>query len=147
MLFVGLRQDSSLLHYWSRRKLHPVTAIGTTHEWSPLFSANPDLATCLAPGAGAMSSPFGIMTLEVSVLAVWVATTVYSTVTVLSPISDSSSLPTHMIGIRTTTMDTPTIIPIMTTVIEYARIEIGDRTYAGTGCLQTFPKGFLSDSD
>ena len=94
-----------------------------------------------------MSSPFGIMTLEVSVLAVWVATTVYSTVSVSSPISDSSTLPTHMIGIRTTTMDTPTIIPIMTTVIEYARIEIGDRTYAGTGCLQTFPKGFLSDSD
>ena len=30
--------------------------------------------------------------------------------------SDSSTLPTHMIGIRTTTMDTPTIILIMTTV-------------------------------
>ena len=82
----------------------------------PLFSANPDLATCLAPGAVAMSLPFGIMRLEVSVLAVWVATTVYSTVSVSSPISDSSTLPTHMIGIRTTTMDTPTIIPIMTTV-------------------------------
>jgi hypothetical protein len=46
-----------------------------------------------------MSSPFGIMTLEASVLAIGVATSVYSTVTVSSPISDSSSLPTHMIGI------------------------------------------------
>jgi hypothetical protein len=58
--------------------------------------ANPDLATCLAPGAVTMSSPFGIMTLDVSVLAVWVATTVYSTVSVSSPISDSSTLPTHI---------------------------------------------------
>jgi hypothetical protein len=45
----------------------------------------------LAPGVVAISSPFGIMTMDVSVLAVSVATTVYCAVTVSSPISDSSS--------------------------------------------------------
>jgi hypothetical protein len=78
----------------------------------PLFSANPDPATCLAPGDVAMSSPFGIMTLDVSVLAVWVATTVYSTVSVSSPISDSSTLPTHMIGVRTTILKPPRLFPL-----------------------------------
>lgn len=76
-----------------RRKLHLVTAMGTTHEWSLLFLVNPDLATCLAPGAVAISSPFGIMRTDDSVLAVSAATTVYSTVTGSLPISDFSSLP------------------------------------------------------
>ena len=58
MLFVGLRQDLSLLHYWSRRKLHPVTAIGTTHEWSPLFFGEPGSGYLLGPWSRGHAVPF-----------------------------------------------------------------------------------------
>src|SRR5260370_28720982 len=75
---------------------------------------------CLTPGAWAMISLFGMMTMAVSVVAVWIATIVPSTAAVSSPISDSSGLATLTIGIATTTdtrttTDTPTIILIITT--------------------------------
>jgi hypothetical protein len=76
---IGLRQQSSLPHYRSRRKSHLVTVKGTTQEWSLFFLAHPDLAMSLAPGAAAMTSLFVIMTMAVSVVAVSIATTVSST--------------------------------------------------------------------
>src|SRR6266446_9739491 len=103
MFFIGLRQQSSLPHYRSRRKSHLMTLWEITQELGLIFLANQDLALCSALGAAAVTSLFGIMTMAVSVVVISIATTVSSTATVSSPISDSSGLATLTIGIATTT--------------------------------------------
>src|SRR5260370_24119133 len=112
MFFIGSPQWLWSPQYRSRRQAHLVTLWETTQERSLIFPANPDSVICLTPGAAATTSLFGIMTMAASVVAVSIATTVSSTATVSSPISDSSGLATLMIGIPGTTTTTD-ILPII----------------------------------